>query len=228
MNKRVPYYFRHLNQKLFDCLPKGMGRVLEFGCSAGMLGKAYKSMNPNTVWHGVEINQDAVANAKDNLDDAWLLNANDLKPNKTMLSEQYDAIIYGDVIEHLIDPVQSMPKHLELLKPGGEMIACIPNVQHWTIVKDLLQGNWDYRNAGLMDNTHLRFFTRKSIRKLLLKLGLTLVEQQRFSHEDTAFAKKVDEKNEIVDVLRLANQALGIKFNELDFRTFQYMIRAKK
>ena len=228
MNKKIPYYFRHLNQKLFKSLPEGMGRVLEFGCSAGMLGKAYKSMNPNTVWHGVEINQDALANAKDNLDDAWLLNANDLKPNKMMLSEQYDAIIYGDVIEHLIDPVQSMPRHLELLKPGGEMIACIPNVQHWTIVKDLLQGNWDYRNAGLMDNTHLRFFTRKSIRKLLKKLDLTLVEQQRYSHEDTAFAKKVDEKNEIVDVLRLANQALGIEFNEFDFRTFQYMIRARK
>ena len=145
-----------------------------------------------------------------------------------MLSEQYDAFIYGGVIEHLIDPVQSMPRHLELLKPGGEMIACIPNVQHWTIVKDLLQGNWDYRNAGLMDNTHLRFFTRKSIRKLLFKLGLTLIEQKRFSHEDKSFAKRVDEKNEIVDVLRLANQTLGIEFNKLDFRTFQYMIRAKK
>ena len=58
-----------------------------------------------------------------------------------MLATPYDAIIYGDVIEHLIDPAQSMPKHLELLKLGGELIACIPNVQHWTVVKDLLQGN---------------------------------------------------------------------------------------
>jgi 2-polyprenyl-3-methyl-5-hydroxy-6-metoxy-1,4-benzoquinol methylase len=193
-----------------------------------MLGKAYKSMNPDTVWHGVEINHDAAENAKENLDDAWVLNANDLKPNKTMLEKPYDAIIYGDVIEHLIDPVKSMPAHLELLKSGGEMIACIPNVQHWTVVKDLLQGNWDYRNAGLMDNTHLRFFTRKSIRKLLHKLQLTLVEQQRLSYENQAFAKRIDEKDEILDVLRLANQAAGLEFNEFDFRTFQYVVRAKK
>ena len=228
MNKQIPYYFRHLNTRLFDCLPAGMDRVLEFGCSAGMLGKAYKSQNPDTVWHGIEINKAAADNAKENLDAVWVLNANELKPNKTMLKEPYDAIIYGDVIEHLIDPVKSMPAHLELLKSGGELIACIPNVQHWTVVKDLLQGNWDYRNAGLMDNTHLRFFTRKSIRKLLHKLQLTLIEQQRFSYENEAFAKRLHEKDEILDVLRLANQAAGLEFNEFDFRTFQYMVRARK
>ena len=180
MSKDVPYYFRHLNTRLFDSLPAGMERVLEFGCSAGMLGKAYKEKNPDTVWHGVEINQDAADRAQENLDAAWVLNANDLQPNETMLATPYDAIIYGDVIEHLIDPAQSMPKNLELLKHGGELIACIPNVQHWTVVKDLLQGNWAYRNAGLMDNTHLRFFTRKSIHKLLKKLGLKLVEHSGF------------------------------------------------
>ena len=55
-----------------------------------------------------------------------------------------------------------------------------------------------------------------------------MIEQQRFSHENQAFAKRIAEKDEIIDVLRLANQSLGIEFNELDFRTFQYMVRAKK
>ena len=228
MTNEVPHYFRNLNKKLLDGIPPNLGRVLEFGCSAGMLGKAYKSMNPDTVWHGLEINSDAVKLAKQNIDGAWVGNANKLKPNKTMLKEPYDAIIYGDVIEHFIDPVECMPDHLELLRSGGEMIACIPNVQHWTLMKSVLQGNWNYRDSGLLDNTHLRFFTRKSIRKLLLKLDLTLVEQQRFSYENGAFAKRENEKKEFLNMVESMNKTLGMEFNEFDFRTFQYFIRATK
>jgi len=228
MTKQIPYYYRHLNQKLLDELPDGLGRVLEFGCSAGVLGKAYKNNNKETVWHGVEINSEAIEIAKKNLDRVWSLDANMFEPVPEMLEQPYDAIIYGDVIEHLIDPIVSLPSHLKLLDDEGELIVCLPNVQHWTIVKDLLQGNWDYKNAGLMDNTHLRFFTRKSIYKLLSKLKMKLIKQVRISHENAAFKKRVPEKDEIIEVLNLANQSLGIEFNELDFRTFQYIIRAVK
>jgi len=183
---------------------------LEFGCSAGMLGKAYKEKNPDTLWHGVEINKEAVKLAKDNIDGAWIANANDFKPNKTILkAAPYDAI-------------------LELLRPGGELIACIPNVQHWTLMKQVLKGNWNYQRSGLLDNTHLRFFTRKSIRHLLTSLDLEFVEQQRFSHENITFAKREKEKRHFLQTIKAANQALGIEFNEYDFRTFQYFIRAKK
>jgi len=228
MSSEIPYYFRHLNKKLLNNLPSGLDRVLEFGCSAGMLGKAYKSKNPDTVWHGVEINPEAAKLAKKNIDGAWILNANDLKPNKTMLKAPYDAIIYGDVIEHFIDPLECLPTHLELLRPGGELIACIPNVQHWSLMKQVLQGNWDYRDSGLLDKTHLRFFTRKSIRRLLHNLDLEFVEQKRFSYENSVFAKREKEKNAFLKTMKTANESLGIPFNEYDFRTFQYFMRAEK
>jgi len=228
MAKKPLNYVRNLNNSLLNAIPPGLGRVLEFGCSAGRLGKAYKAMNPDTIWHGVEINSEAAKLAKKNLDAAWVANANNLKPNKTMLKEPYDAIIYGDVIEHFIDPLKCLPAHIELLRPGGELIACIPNVQHWTLVKQLLQGNWDYKNTGLLDNTHLRFFTRKSIRKMLPKLGLTFVKQERFSYENSAFAKREKEKKAFLKMMSEMNQSLGMDYNEFDFRTFQYFIRASK
>ena len=226
--KKIPQNSRQLNVQLFDALPRGLNRVLEFGCSTGMLGKAYKSMNSGTIWHGVDINADAVKQAKTNIDEVVVANANDFEPSGVLVDEPYDAIIYGGVIEYLIDPVKSMSSHLKLLRVGGEFIACIPNIQHWTVVKDLLQGNWDYRHAGLMNNTNQRFFTLKSILKLLIELELTFVEKKRISYENQAFSKREDEKNEILNVLRLANQAIGLEFSEYDFRTYQYVIRAKK
>lgn len=229
MTNSLPSYYRQLNTRFLKFLPPNMARVLEFGCSAGMVGKTYKENNTETVWHGVEINSDAAKYAKENLDDAWLLNANRLEPNSEMLKAPYDMIVYGDVIEHLNYPMESIKQHLKLLKPGGELLACIPNIQHWTIMKELLDGNWTYRNSGLLDNTHLRFFTRKSIWKMLNDLKLELVQQERYSYEDVAmFGNRRAERDEILQLLELTNTALGNKHSDLDFRTFQYGIRARK
>ena len=229
MNNAIPYYYRHLNTRFLKILPQGLGRVLEFGCSAGLLCENYKKENPNTVWHGVEIMSDAAEYAKDRLDEVWVMDANKLIHKQEMLTQKYDAIIYGDVIEHLIDPVKSLPHHLELLADDGELIACIPNIQHWTIVKDLLKGKWEYADSGLLDNTHLRFFTRESIASLVDSLDMTLVLQQRYSYEDSAmFNKRIEERDEILELLKLVNISLGQEHNDLDFRTFQYGIRARK
>jgi len=229
MNKELPYYYRHLNTRFLKILPQGLGRVLEFGCSAGLLCENYKEKNPDTVWHGVEIVADAAEYAKTRLDKVWVMDANKFVPNKEMLKEKYDAIIYGDVIEHLIDPVKSLPYHLELLADDGELIACIPNIQHWTIMKDLLKGKWEYAESGLLDNTHLRFFTRESILNMLNALDMKLVLQQRYSYEDGGmFKNRIAERDEILELLSLVNTSLGQKHNELDFRTFQYGIRAQK
>ena len=229
MPKQLPHYFRHLNARLLRALPNDLERVLEVGCSAGLLGEAYKNNNPDTVWHGVEINPDAVEHALERLNEAWVMNANNLEPNSKMQKEPYDAIVYGDVIEHLTDPIKSLPTHLNLLKPGGELIACIPNVQHWTVVKSLIGGDWKYASSGLLDNTHLRFFTRVSIWRMLRRLGYELIEQKRFSYEDVSmFKDRTQERDEILQLLELLCDASGMRFSNLDFRTYQYFIRAQK
>ncbi len=86
--------------------------------------------------------------------------------------QPFDAIIFGDVLEHLADPEQVLLKVMTLLKPEGVIIASVPNITHIAIRKMLEDGEWSYKKFGILDNTHCRFFSRQSLRKLLAKVGL--------------------------------------------------------
>ena len=234
MNSKIDSYYNNANQSLFENIPKKLGRVLEFGCSGGALGLQYKEQNSNTVWHGVDIFKPAVELAQTRIDKAWTIDANNFRSTdltgESNAKHSYDAIVYGDVIEHLIDPIKSLPAQLECLKPNGLIIACIPNVQHWSVVKKLLSGNWDYQAHGILDNTHLRFFTRNSIEKLLNTLNLQQIMMKRYSYENLGSFKHpntVKARNTFLNEMKKFNLANGIAFNELDFRTFQYLIQAK-
>jgi 2-polyprenyl-3-methyl-5-hydroxy-6-metoxy-1,4-benzoquinol methylase len=222
-------YYLFCNKRLLNNIPETLGRVLEFGCSGGMLGNTYKKTNPDTIWHGIDVFEPALAHAKTRLDAAWKLDANELKPNKTMLKEKYDALIYGDVVEHLIQPEESLPAHFELLKKGGYFITCIPNVQHWSIIQQVLGGNWEYTDQGLMDRTHLRFFTRTSYLNLLKKLNLDLVKMERISYENTkGWMKHADTRQTLLNSLEALCKDNNLNYNNYDFRTFQYVFVAQK
>ena len=203
---------------------------MEFGCSGGRrLGHTYKQKNTDTVWHGVDIFQPALNHAKDMIDSSWKMDANKLKPNKTMLKTPYDALVYGDVIDHLIQPDNSLPDHFKLLKKGGKVIICIPNIQHWTVMKHALDGNWEYQDQGILDRAHLRFFTRKSFRKLLDRVGLEFISMERISYENTkSWASKAPQRNHFLKTMSSFCKENGMPYNEYDFRTFQYVFVAEK
>lgn len=231
MSNEISSYYNNANQSLFENIPQGLSRVLEFGCSGGALGEQYKQANPNTIWHGVDIFKPAVDVAQGRIDGAWAMDANAFTPNKAQSAAPYDAIIYGDVIEHLIDPVKSLPDQLTCLKPDGLIIACIPNVQHWTVMRKVLAGQWNYQPHGILDNTHLRFFTRDSIQKLLNKIGFEQSKLVRYSYEnkgDFAKPETIKARTLFLSEMERFNAALGLPFNEYDFRTFQYVIQAHR
>ena len=75
----------------------------------------------------------------------------------------FDLVCFNDVLEHLVDPWQVLRETQDWLTPGGHVLAAIPNIQYWPAIIDLFNGRWDYTESGLMDRTHLRFFTRKTI-----------------------------------------------------------------
>ena len=227
--KDLKKYYLNCNKNLLNNIPAELSHVLEFGCSGGVLGKWYKESNPKTIWHGIDIHKPAVEHAKTLLDKAWCMNANALKPNKVMQDSSYDALIYGDVIEHLIDPETSVLDHLKLLKSGGKVIVCIPNVQHWSVMKHVLSGNWTYAEQGILDKTHLRFFTRQSFLKLLEKLELNVESMLRISYENTPnFIKIAPNRVRMLESLKTLCAENKLPFNEYDFRTFQYIFIAKK
>jgi SAM-dependent methyltransferase len=88
-----------------------------------------------------------------------------------ILPDRYDCVAFLDVLEHLIDPLDALIKARQALKPGGFLLLSVPNVGHWSVVKDLLEGDFNYLPVGILCNTHLRFFTRSGLQTMLTDAG---------------------------------------------------------
>jgi SAM-dependent methyltransferase len=89
---------------------------------------------------------------------------------------QFDAIIFADVLEHVPWPVSALRRYLQWLAPGGSVIVSLPNVGLWSVRFAHLAGKWEYEETGVLDRTHLRFFTRKSAKWLLGQGDLEVVK----------------------------------------------------
>jgi 2-polyprenyl-3-methyl-5-hydroxy-6-metoxy-1,4-benzoquinol methylase len=90
------------------------------------------------------------------------------------VDEQYDCVAFLDVLEHLVDPLAALTKARQFIAPGGSLLLSVPNVGHWSVVWDLLQGEFDYQPVGILCNTHLRFFTRRGLERLLKDARFTV------------------------------------------------------
>jgi 2-polyprenyl-3-methyl-5-hydroxy-6-metoxy-1,4-benzoquinol methylase len=164
-----PGYFQGLNGHLLAAVPDEAVRILEVGCAEGMLGARLKEGHPHRTVVGVEREPAAVAVARTRLDAVYELDLElTLPPVEDGL---FDCIIYGDVLEHLIDPWTVLRRHRPLLAPGGSILCSIPNIQHHAALRQILRGDFQYRARGLLDETHLRFFTYATVSKMLLDAG---------------------------------------------------------
>ncbi|MHB0929468.1 MAG: class I SAM-dependent methyltransferase [Candidatus Nanopelagicales bacterium] len=150
-----------------DC--KGKARILEVGCATGYFGKVLKEAG-HEVW-GVELNPVAALEAERWLDQVYVgsIQAFLANPGKTHL--QFDYIVFGDVLEHLVDPQAILLACHTILKPAGAIVASIPNIAHLAVRVMLLEGRWEYANLGILDNTHLRFFDKRAVIRLFNDTG---------------------------------------------------------
>jgi hypothetical protein len=138
------------------------------------------------------------------------------------LSGEYDVGFFGDVIEHLKDPKRALVAVRHSLAEGGYVIVSVPNVAHASIRLALLKGQFDYEEVGILDSTHLRFYTRESIADLLESCGY-MVEVMDWVEQ------KVDERTlrETLDPLGLQNMEEVVKaFSEWEAVAFQFVIKA--
>ncbi|MBF0271300.1 MAG: methyltransferase domain-containing protein [Magnetococcales bacterium] len=163
-------YYEGINVHLLNQVPATAGRILEIGCGAGALGACVKERMPGVVYHGLELDPEAASSAAARLDRVFVGSIeSDLL---SQVEAGYDCIVFGDVLEHLYDPLTALRRVRPLLQPGGIVLCSVPNAQHHSVLASLLSGDFQYQDAGLLDRTHVRFFTYASFIKLMLDAGL--------------------------------------------------------
>jgi 2-polyprenyl-3-methyl-5-hydroxy-6-metoxy-1,4-benzoquinol methylase len=147
-------------------------RLLDVGAADGILSGSLTQAG----WRVTGIESDpALAEAGRTHCERMLVT--DLDRELPDLDEPFDAIVYGDVLEHLVDPLRTVTGLHRWLAPAGRVVISVPNVAHLLIRFSLLVGRFDYFDRGILDRTHLRFFTDRSLRRLLGAAGLVIVRR---------------------------------------------------
>jgi len=154
-------------------LGAGQGRrLLDVGAADGLLSRHLSEAG----WRVTGIESDeALAEAGRPYCERMVVS--DLDRDVPDLDAPFDTIVYGDVLEHLVDPLRTVRALNRWLAPGGRVVISVPNVAHLLIRLSLLVGRFDYIDRGILDRTHLRFFTDRSLRRLLGAAGLVLVRR---------------------------------------------------
>jgi 2-polyprenyl-3-methyl-5-hydroxy-6-metoxy-1,4-benzoquinol methylase len=156
-------------------------RVLDIGCWTGDLGRAL--ITRDCTVSGLDVDSAAADKARADLDPVVVADLDEAPASKYFEAGSFDVVVLADVLEHLADPVAALADVATLLAPEGRIVVSVPNIAHGSVRLALLQGRWRYTESGLLDSTHIRFFTREGLFKLFEAAGLT-IEDLRASLSD--------------------------------------------
>ncbi|MCS4058437.1 class I SAM-dependent methyltransferase [Salinibacter ruber] len=156
------------NDKLISYLSCDCEKILDVGCGAGDNAILIRQKCPSSKVFGITISEKEKEKADNRMHTCWLCDVEKKIPKKVR-DKKYDAIIFSHVLEHLRSPSNVLNEMIELLRSGGEILIAVPNVLRIENRLKLLCGKWEYENTGIMDNTHLRFFTYYNAYEYLLK-----------------------------------------------------------
>jgi 2-polyprenyl-3-methyl-5-hydroxy-6-metoxy-1,4-benzoquinol methylase len=146
--------------------------VLECGCSTGFLSRLISKGGSRVV--GVEVDPDAAEQASRYCARVLRLDL-DRHDWTDGIDERFDLVTFGDVLEHLVDPEAALREAKRVLVPNGRVLISLPNVTHWSVRAKVLLGRFDYQAVGILDYTHLRFFTVASARRMVQEAGYRIV-----------------------------------------------------
>lgn len=139
-------------------VPAGAAAVLDVGCSRGATAEALRARGVRRIF-GIEPDAEDAAAAAEVYDEVVCARLEDVAAD---FAGRFDAVLFGDVLEHLEDPSDALARVRPWLAPRGAVIASVPNLGHWAIVDDLIRGRFDYVPYSLLSGTHVRFFTRST------------------------------------------------------------------
>ncbi len=164
-------YFGWSRPELVPFVPETARKILDVGCGAAGFSGNLKNHLKAEVW-GVELNQAASEKARARLDKVFHA---PFGPELDLPKNYFDCITFNDVLEHMMDPLSALQLAKTLLTENGVVVASIPNIGHFPIIwKLVIRGAWDYKDQGILDRTHLRFFTRSNIKNIFEQAGYNI------------------------------------------------------
>ena len=147
-------------------------RVLDVGCATGYIAKKLKEQGCEVT--GLDISPEAIKEARQVCDQAFVADVQVGLPNEIKKSS-FDYIVLADVLEHLTEPQNALQNLSPYLKPTGQVLISTPNIANYAVRLRLLAGRFDYTESGIMDRTHLHFFTHRSLIEMLDRAGYQIV-----------------------------------------------------
>jgi len=161
-------------------IPRGVFSVLDVGCSAGLLGEALKEREPTCRVLGIEKEPVLAEEARRRLDEVLPEDVERIEWGAVARRGPFDCIVFADVLEHLHDPWQVLTDAVSALAPDGSIVLSIPNIRHVsTLYWAFVRGRWPYRDMGIHDRTHIRFFALANVRDLCRTAGLAVEAVKR-------------------------------------------------
>ncbi len=199
--QQTPAHDMH-NPDLLALMPKQSMRIVEVGSSSGALARTYKALNARCHYTGVEVDPSFVKLSGrycDSVLNADIEDVDEAAFNKLFPS---DCWVFGDTLEHLKDPWLILKKIRGQISIDGSVVACIPNAQHWSLQARLNCGMFKYEDSGLLDRTHLRWFTRTTIIELFQLSGFTIVESRPRIFDEPG-------REKVLGAIRIMAHAIG-------------------
>ncbi|MCU1489682.1 MAG: hypothetical protein JWM85_1087 [Acidimicrobiaceae bacterium] len=189
-------------------------RILELGCACGATLLEIRNRYPNAELFGIELNEGAAAVGSRFGD----IRAMDAQNPLSYEEDFFDYVILADVLEHLSDPWKVLANLKRHLKPTGKVIASIPNVMHFSVLRDVINGSWTYQDAGILDRTHLRFFTLSEIEAMFQGAGYG----PRQYNGTTVAISESDQR--WIDALSTLSSLTGVE----QYQVYQYLVSASR
>lgn len=197
-------------------IPDGDHRILEIGCGAGSTLIKLRELRKAREIIGIELNSDVLLGNCSRFDAVLVGDGEEIEP--AFEEGYFDYIIFADVLDHLVNPVAVLKRYSPYLKNTGYIIASIPNVKNYRILLDLvLYDKFEYADSGILDRSHLRFFTQREIHSLFRDAGLNIVS-----------IRSMFGGGHLGNLDKRLNNSLGRILPGVSFLTVQYLIKVTR
>lgn len=221
-----PQYHQNPRVEIASFINDPPGLVLDVGCGGGATGRLIKEKFPGTRVVGIELNQHAADHARQFLDVVVCASIDEVLIAEHIGDAPIGTVLLLDVLEHLYDPWRALTRIRCWLAPGARVLASVPNIRNLVTLDELAAGRWEYGPFGVLDITHLRFFTRDTLRRMFEETGYDVAHMEPLTQPVWVDRHVIARRPG-----RLVTQNLSIGFRNQDdledLYAFQYVVDAR-